>query len=83
MQVSIKSFDVQMDVKAKGVEFEFRSPDGKEFLGDCYLTMSGLIWCKGKQDKKNGQKINWPEFIALMGDSEALKSAVKQARRSK
>ena len=40
MQVSIKSFDIKMDVKSKGMEFEVRGTDGT-LLGDCYLTMSG------------------------------------------
>ena len=28
MQVAIKSFDVNMQVKSNGIEFEVRSPDG-------------------------------------------------------
>ena len=65
MQVSIKSFDVKMDVKSNGIEFEVRTPSG-ERLGDCYLTMTGLVWCKGKTSKANGQKISWNDFIAMM-----------------
>lgn len=48
MQVKIKSFDVNMEVKSNGIEFEVRNPDGSAQIGDCYLTMTGLIWCKGK-----------------------------------
>ena len=47
MNVSIKSFDVKMDVKNKGVEFEVRDTQNK-FLGDCIVTKTGLTWCKGK-----------------------------------
>ena len=65
MKVSIKSFDVEMDVKSKGIEFEVRDPKGK-LLGDCYLTMTGLVWCRGKTAKENGKKISWPYFIATM-----------------
>lgn len=65
MQVSIKSFDVKMDVKSNGIEFEVRDTQGHH-LGDCYLTMTGLIWCKGRANKANGKKISWPEFIKLM-----------------
>ena len=65
MKVSIKTFDVEMDVKSKGIEFEVRNPKGK-LLGDCYLTMTGLVWCKGKTDKKNGKRILWHDFIATM-----------------
>ena len=65
MKVSIKSFDVNMDVKSKGIEFEVRDPKGN-LLGDCYLTMTGLIWCRGKTAKKNGKRISWKKFIAQM-----------------
>ncbi len=66
MQVRIKQFDVKMDVKSNGIEFEVRSPDGSQQLGDCYLTMTGLIWCKGKISKQNGIPISWNDFIAYM-----------------
>lgn len=65
MKVTIKSFDVAMEVKNKGIEFEVRSPDG-EHLGDVVLTKSGLVWCKGRTDPKNGVQVNWSEFIAWM-----------------
>ena len=47
VSVLIKSFDVKMDVKNKGVEFEVRD-NLKVFLGDCIVTRRGLVWCKGK-----------------------------------
>jgi hypothetical protein len=81
MQVSIKSFNVNMEVKSSGIEFEVRTPD-REFVGDCHLTMTGLVWCAGKTDKKNGEKISWNDFIALMNDQETLKYAIGQARRN-
>lgn len=65
MKVTIKSFDVAMEVKNKGIEFEVRSPDG-DHLGDVVLTKSGLVWCKGRTDPKNGVKVNWSEFIGWM-----------------
>lgn len=62
MKVNIKKFDVEMEVKNKGIEFEIR--DGKDvFLGDVVLTRKGLIWCQGKTDRKNGKSIDWEEFI--------------------
>jgi len=81
MQVKIKSFNVEMDVKSSGIEFEVRTPEG-EFLGDCHLTMTGLVWCHGKTDKKNGEKLSWNDFIALMTDEDTLKYAIKQAKRN-
>ncbi len=80
MQVSIKNFNINMDVKSGGIEFEVRTPDGKSQLGDCYLTMSGLVWCKGKTSKAKGTKINWNDFIAIMSSKEATKAAVKAAK---
>lgn len=44
IKVTIKSFDVAMEVKNKGIEFGVRSRDG-EHLGDVVLTKSGLVWC--------------------------------------
>ena len=65
MKVSIKSFEVAMDVKNNGIEFEVYDNDDT-FRGDCYLTKTGLIWCDGKTRRANGVNIAWDEFIALM-----------------
>lgn len=63
MKVNIKKFDVEMEVKNKGIEFEIR--DGKgAFLGDVVLTRKGLIWCQDKTDRKNGKSVDWEDFIA-------------------
>lgn len=62
MQVSIKDFSVSMDVKNSGVEFTVYDNDGT-FRGDLIVTKTGLIWCKGKTDRKNGKKIAWDKFI--------------------
>ena len=82
MNVKIKSFDVDVDVKTKGIEFEVRTPDGKSQLGDCYLTKTGLIWCRGKMNKENGTKMTWQEFMDLLPNRDALKCAVKAAKRA-
>lgn len=65
MKVNIKNLAVDMDVKSKGVEFEVRDTDGT-FRGDCFVTMSGLIWCEGKTKKANGVKVSWDEFVTWM-----------------
>ena len=65
MKVKIKAFNVDMDVKNNGVEFQVHSNDG-EFLGDCYVTKSGMIWCRGKTTRANGVKVGWEEFINWM-----------------
>lgn len=66
MDVRIKDFSVTMAVKAKGIEFEIKTPDGSQHLGDCYLTMAGLTWCKGKTTKERGKKVSWEKFIEWM-----------------
>lgn len=68
MQVSIKKFDVEMEIKNKGIEIDIYSPDGKEFLGDLIVTKTGVIWCEGKTKRANGKKMNWKKFMELMGE---------------
>lgn len=65
MKVLIKDFAVDMEVKNKGVEFQVHDNDGN-FLGDAYITKSGVIWCKGKTTRKNGVSISWKDFIDWM-----------------
>lgn len=66
MDVKIKDLGIDLIVKSRGIEFEVRSTDGATQLGDLYVTMSGLIWCKGKTTKQNGKKISWEKFIDLV-----------------
>ena len=68
MQVTIKSFDVNMEVKNKGIEFDVYSADGKTHLGDLVLTKSGITWCAGRTSRDNGTKLSWDKFIKLMGE---------------
>ena len=65
MKVNVKTFDVAMEVKTNGIEFEVLDNDGT-FRGDCYLTKTGLIWCEGKKRRENGVKVYWDEFIDWM-----------------
>lgn len=80
MKVHVKKFDVSMTVKSNGIEFEVRSPDGKKHLGDCYVTMTGLVWCKGKTTRQQGVKIRWKEFTQVMASKETRKRAVDAAK---
>ena len=81
MQVKIKSLDVAMDVKSSGIEFEVRKPGSKEHLGDCFLTMTGLIWCEGRTTKQNGVKVSWSQFMEIMKSDAAKKAALKAAKQ--
>lgn len=57
-----------------------RSPDGKAQIGDCYASMTGLIWCEGKTTKAHGVKISWNDFAAICASKEVLKAAIKAAK---
>lgn len=63
--MAIKSFDVGMEVKTSGIEFQVRQNDG-ELVGDCYLTKTGLIWCKGQTTRRNGKQVSWQQFVQWM-----------------
>jgi hypothetical protein len=80
MKVWIKSFDVEMQVKQSGIELEVRSTDGKTQLGDCYATMTGLVWCKGKITKPKGVKLSWNDLAILCASPTTLAAAVKAAK---
>jgi hypothetical protein len=80
MQVSIKKFDIDMPVKANGMELGVRSKDGKQQLGDCYVTMVGLIWCKGQIIRENGIKLAWEDIIEICKSKETVQAAVKAAK---
>jgi hypothetical protein len=82
MQVHIKQFEVDMQVKSSGIEFEVRTPDGSSQIGDCYLTMTGLVWCKGRVTKANGIKISWDDLAIVLASDESLKAAVKAAKNA-
>ena len=69
MKVGIKSFHVDMEVKNKGIEFEvYDNGEGGAFRGDCIVSKTGLTWCEGKKQRKNGTHVTWNEFIAWMNE---------------
>ena len=80
MKVRIKTFDVEMEAKNNGVEFEVRSTDDTTQLGDCYVTKTGLTWCAGKIPKKNGVAVSWNDLIAICKSDATLKAALKAAK---
>ena len=40
MKVNVKRFNVEMEVKNSGIEFEVRTPNGSKHLGDLVLILS-------------------------------------------
>ena len=65
MKVSIKDFQISMDIKNSGIELDIYSNDDKH-LGDLVVNKTRLVWCKGKTDVANGKKISWEDFIEFM-----------------
>ena len=63
MKVTIKDFNVDMEVKNNGIEFEVRHPSNGEHLGDLVITKTQLIWCPGRVPRNNGHKLTWAEAI--------------------
>jgi hypothetical protein len=67
VKVSIKKFDVGMEVKTNGIEFDvYENGDNGAHRGDCIITKRGLIWCEGRTQRKNGRTVSWDDFIAWM-----------------
>jgi hypothetical protein len=67
MRVLIKEFNVDMEVKNRGIELEVREPDGTH-RGDLVLTKTQVIWCPGRTTRENGRSIGWNRLIDVMED---------------
>jgi hypothetical protein len=80
MEVWIKSLKVEMQVKQNGIELEVRSANGGTQIGDCYATMTGLVWCKGRTTKPNGVKMKWEDLALICASNASLVAAVKAAK---
>ena len=65
MNIGVKKFAVDMDIKSKGIELEVRTP-ADAHQGDLIVTNTGLIWCDGRTRRRNGKKVTWKDFIAWM-----------------
>ena len=77
MKVTIKDFSIDMEVKTRGIEFEVRTPDGEDHLGDLVVNKTGLTWCQGKTQPENGIKMSWQAFIDCMVADAKLADALK------
>lgn len=65
MKVTIKNFDVAMELKNKGMEIDVY--DGNDnHLGDLVITKAKVIWCKGKTTRKKGKAFPWKRFIEVL-----------------
>ncbi len=66
MKISIGRFDVNMDIKSKGIELKIWPP-GKDakHLGDLEITNTTIKWHSGR-GRKNPKTISWNDFIDYM-----------------
>jgi hypothetical protein len=65
VKVSIKEFNVEMELKNNGIELDVADPQGAH-IGDLIVTKTQLIWCKGKTSRAKGKPITWDTFITYM-----------------
>lgn len=65
MNVGIKQFNVDMEIRTRGVELEVRQPNNAH-IGDLIVTKTQLIWCHGRTPRRNGRGKTWEQFIAWM-----------------
>ena len=64
MAAEIKQFVGRVKLGNKGIEIEARTGDG-EHIGDLIVTRAGIIWCEGKTQRKNGQRLSWLPLASL------------------
>ena len=63
MKVTIKKFDVEMELKNNGVTFDVYD-NGGNYLGDIRLGKATIEWCRGKTRPGNGDQKSWDELLA-------------------
>lgn len=83
MNVFVKDFYVSMELKSNGIELGVYTPDNEVQLGDCYVAMVGLTWCKGRTKRENGIQVKWQDFIDICRSDETLKTALKAVKAMK
>ena len=55
-----------------------REPDDSTQIGDCYVTKTGLTWCRGKTTKANGVKVTWNESAEILASTKAKTEALNR-----
>jgi hypothetical protein len=80
VKVKVKNFAVEMEIKTTGMELEVRRPNDSEQVGDCYVTKTGLTWCKGKTTKPKGVKISWDELGQLLASNKTKEAGIRAAK---
>lgn len=68
MKVSIKDFNVSMELGNNGITLDVRDQKGN-FLGDLRLGRGTIEWCQGKTKAGNGVKKSWNDLISFFSES--------------
>jgi hypothetical protein len=62
MKVSVKDFQVTMDLGNNGIELDVFDHQNKH-LGDLRIGRAKLEWCKGKARTGHGKEVSWKDLI--------------------
>ncbi len=66
MKLEIKKFEIEMEIKNKGIEIAVVDNADEKHRGDLIIGKKYLIWCRGRTTRKYGKKITWDNFIQFM-----------------
>ena len=69
MKVSVKDFQVTMQIGNNGIELDVYNNRGGH-LGDLRIGKATIEWCKGQTQKGNGIKKCWEELIRFFEESQ-------------
>lgn len=62
MKVSVKDFQVNMQIGNNGIELDVYDNQNKH-LGDLRIGKATIEWCKGQTQRGNGKKKTWDDLI--------------------
>ncbi len=65
MDISVKNFDLELQVKTNGIEFLVRDNDGTH-RGTFVINKARIEWCKGKKRRGNGVQVDWDVLIDVL-----------------
>jgi len=69
MKVSIKEFQVDMELGTNGIELDVYDASGVNHLGDLRIGKATIEWCRGKKQRGNGVQKSWDELIRFFDPS--------------
>jgi len=64
MKVSVKDFQVSMELGNNGIELDVYDNQGAH-KGDLRIGKATIEWCQGRVHRGNGKKKSWDQLIAF------------------